>query len=194
MRKSLNSRSRTRHDGIVGQNRSGTKRFLAVQSHLNGNLSEPGVHCCCVVHPRTHDSLLPAGRSRLRLGMEVDDCSPATRILSGPVRRTYGSDDEFFGAGNVQRALLTKMASVVAAEEFDDDNSGVDVAKFECTAVGCDARFSSLRRASGPRMTKRVFSTFNSLLAALYTRCSSLLMYSTCPALVLETCCSHRRR
>lgn len=68
----------------------------------------------------------------------------------GPVRRRLGADDDFFEAGNVQRALLCKL-SVFRQDEEEDSTAMMsafedDHPRYECMFQDCGAKFSSLKR------------------------------------------------
>lgn len=89
---------------------------------------------------------------------EREDLVALVGVLSGPVRRRLKPDDEFFDAGNVQRALLCKV-SVFAVEfrsAWDDNNdeAGMQLEEeflqrsYECMFKGCPSTFSSLSRVS----------------------------------------------
>ena len=80
----------------------------------------------------------------------------------GPVRRRLDADDDFFEAGNVQRALLCKL-SVFRQEEEEEDGTAMmaafedDQPRHECMFQGCGAYFSSLKRVSVSRVQVALF-------------------------------------
>lgn len=74
---------------------------------------------------------------------------PATAgVYQGPVKRPRSADDDFFDAGNVQRALLCKL-SVYSVEDDSFMMLEDDRLAYECMFKDCNAKFSSLRRVSG---------------------------------------------
>lgn len=69
-------------------------------------------------------------------------------MYTGAVRRRLGADDDFFEAGNLQRALLCKLSVYREEEEEEDIALGESQLRYECMFQGCGARFSSLKRVS----------------------------------------------
>lgn len=80
--------------------------------------------------------------------------APEGGLFSGPVRRRLSPDDDFFDAGNIQRAVLCKM-SVFSLEGGDggdmmdqDSATYLDGRSYNCRFNKCRATFSSLAKVS----------------------------------------------
>lgn len=87
---------------------------------------------------------------------------PVDGMLSGPVKRPLSPDDEFFDAGNIQRAVLCKM-SVFSLESGcnyhamsdGEDDSYLGTRSYQCRFNGCTSTFSSLAKVSSSCPTSR---------------------------------------
>lgn len=77
--------------------------------------------------------------------------SAADGVFSGAIKRKLLPDDEFFDAGNIQRAVLSKM-SVFSLESGCNDGAMTDgeedsylnTVYYQCRFNGCKSTFSSL--------------------------------------------------
>ena len=88
----------------------------------------------------------------------------------GPVRRRLGADDDFFEAGNVQRALLCKLSvfrQEEEEEEEEEEEDGTVMAtstdnrpRYECMFQDCNAKFSSLKRVSKKCLVRAIPSYY----------------------------------